>query len=445
MSKNRRTWKRSKRRRKSKPCLYPVGTVVRVKQGVTVVDMPDMPMGGWSGTVSSVDVRSGHPVYCLQWDQATLDQMHPAYRKRCLRDEVEFDEYYEEEKNLILAGDEPATFEQPAAIVTRPLDPANRCDRLRAILGLSTDDPLPAVDRECLRNYHRYLTETLAFPFQANYTLPADDFFAEIEEYNAPIIGLAPDATEVYGLFCKVDSGKELLHVPLNEIEAIEEGPNQCFMADYTWWLANYSSLNDWMRDEPDDIFLVDGGSRRRPAAKLLARCVAYAVMSFAICGMLFEIKNSTMIGAGIGAALLGLSVAWRELRSPTSLLSWTPLASHRIMAGIITFVLCATVGAIAGTFLALLLGELPFAIAGGAAGGLLGWCFRRLELMHRHWVWGALAGSCLGAGGSLVLEKPAEALHGTVIGAATGLSAAVLLFTSVYVCGWLAYRKRPE
>ena len=77
---------------KSKPQPPPklaVGDGVRVKPGTTDPDFPDIPLGGWAGTVREVDRRSAPPTYLIEWDRHTLGQMHPVYRKRCERDGLE--------------------------------------------------------------------------------------------------------------------------------------------------------------------------------------------------------------------------------------------------------------------------------------------------------------------------------------------------------------------
>ena len=56
--------------------------------------------------------------------------------------------------------------EQPTQIVTRPLDKGNQDDRIRAIFGLTSDDPLPEANGENLCKYHAYLTAHLTFPFR---------------------------------------------------------------------------------------------------------------------------------------------------------------------------------------------------------------------------------------------------------------------------------------
>ena len=85
----------AKRRRKSTsqrrrvPARFAVGDRVRVRAGVTDPDSPDIPLGGWSSVVEEINRRGASPSYLIAWDQRSLEQMHPVYRKRCERDDLD--------------------------------------------------------------------------------------------------------------------------------------------------------------------------------------------------------------------------------------------------------------------------------------------------------------------------------------------------------------------
>jgi hypothetical protein len=59
---------------------------VRVKKGVTALNRPDMPIGGWYGKVYEV---SG-TICLVHWSRATLEAIHSIYRERWRRDGVDF-------------------------------------------------------------------------------------------------------------------------------------------------------------------------------------------------------------------------------------------------------------------------------------------------------------------------------------------------------------------
>lgn len=78
------------------------GTRVRVKAGVMDPDFPEMHLGDWTGTVSEVR-RGGLPGYLIRWNPETLENVHPACREYCAKEDVALD------KMWLLEGDlEPA-------------------------------------------------------------------------------------------------------------------------------------------------------------------------------------------------------------------------------------------------------------------------------------------------------------------------------------------------
>jgi hypothetical protein len=66
--------------------LFQTGANVRVKYGVIDPDFLDIPLDGWTGTVTEVDHTNAQITYEITWDKKTLSGMHPVYRKRCERD-----------------------------------------------------------------------------------------------------------------------------------------------------------------------------------------------------------------------------------------------------------------------------------------------------------------------------------------------------------------------
>jgi hypothetical protein len=94
---------------------------VRVKPGTADPDFPDIPLGGWAGTITEVDQRSAPPTYLIEWNKHTLDHMHPVYRKRCERDGLELESMVLGEDDIEQDTGGPGVIEQPPKIVTRPL------------------------------------------------------------------------------------------------------------------------------------------------------------------------------------------------------------------------------------------------------------------------------------------------------------------------------------
>lgn len=188
------------------PAKFAVGALVRVKPGTTVPDFTDIPLGGWAGAISEVDQESDPPNYLIEWNQHTLDHMHPVYRKRCERDDLELESMWLAEEDIEPDTGEPAVIEQPTNISTRPLNEKDQDDRVRMALGLTSNDPLPEVEEETLGKYHSYLAGRLSFPFAATFseeTGPLED-----TTYAVKVIGLLNADDEMYGLLCEARQGK---------------------------------------------------------------------------------------------------------------------------------------------------------------------------------------------------------------------------------------------
>ena len=72
------------------PTLYNVGDKVRVRQGVTNINHPDMPLGGWAGTVARI---YSNGLYLVRWSLETLERVRSVYRTRSKREGKKLEEY----------------------------------------------------------------------------------------------------------------------------------------------------------------------------------------------------------------------------------------------------------------------------------------------------------------------------------------------------------------
>src|SRR4051812_44270590 len=97
------------------------GARVRAKRGVTDPDFPDIPLGGWAGTIKEVEEAKGAFTYWIEWDKETLKGIHPVYRNRRERDGLEFETMWLGEEDIEPDEGEPVPIEEPTAIVTPPL------------------------------------------------------------------------------------------------------------------------------------------------------------------------------------------------------------------------------------------------------------------------------------------------------------------------------------
>ena len=103
------------------PAKFASGTPVSVKSGTTDPDFSDIPLGGWAGTIREVDQRAHLPSYLIEWNQKTLDQMHPVYRKRCERDGLEFEIMWLPQRAISESdtGTPPSSSNQPPSTLVR--------------------------------------------------------------------------------------------------------------------------------------------------------------------------------------------------------------------------------------------------------------------------------------------------------------------------------------
>ena len=143
-----------KRRKPTTPPRFAVEDRVRVKYGVPDPDFPDIPLGGWAGTITEVSHDAKSHLYLIEWNQFTLDHMPPIFRKWCERDGVYQHRCWLGEEDLEPDVGNRVPLEQPTQIVTRPLSTTDQDDRIRVVFGLTSDFPLPDSSYENLHQYH---------------------------------------------------------------------------------------------------------------------------------------------------------------------------------------------------------------------------------------------------------------------------------------------------
>ena len=66
------------------------------KASVMDVDYPDMPLGGWAGTVTEVQ---GNDTFTVRWSKQTMGSIHPVFLQRCEIDGLDAEVY-------VLTGDD---------------------------------------------------------------------------------------------------------------------------------------------------------------------------------------------------------------------------------------------------------------------------------------------------------------------------------------------------
>jgi Calcium binding len=220
---------------------FQVGDKVRVKPGVSDPDFPDMPLGGWSGTVTEIIEHEGQVNCVFELDERTLASLHPIFKQRSEIDGLDIGFMGVCQEDIEPDDGTLRPIEQPTVIVPRPLSPDDQDDRVRMVFGLTHDDFLPEVDEENQHTYYRYLLSHLTLPFRAQYRPGRRR--SSGKPVRLTVTGLEDvDEYEVEERYGLIGVGKEPggpVEFPLIEIEGIEGEANRRLIEDYAYWLAN--------------------------------------------------------------------------------------------------------------------------------------------------------------------------------------------------------------
>jgi hypothetical protein len=221
---------------------FQVGNKVRVKPGVNDQIFPDMPLGGWSGTITEIIKERGQINCVFELDDRTLASIHPIFRKRSERDGLDIEIMSLGEDDLELDDGTPVPIEQPTELKTSPLSENDQDDRVRLVFGLTHDDPLPMVSFETLMTYYRYLAANLKFPFFTSHWAKSGPFTSK--KVPVPISRLEPPGAEEFDEECPlygigIDQDEEI-EFPLEAIELKKQDPNYRLISDYTYWSDNW-------------------------------------------------------------------------------------------------------------------------------------------------------------------------------------------------------------
>lgn len=221
---------------------FDVGNKVRVKPGISDVLFPDIPLGGWSGSVIEIIKEQGEINYLFKLDDRTLTGIHPIYRKRCERDGLDYEIMSLRGQELELDDGTLVPIEQPTDVKTPALSVKDQDDRVRTALGLTYYDPVPKVSFETLMTYYRYLAANLKFPIFAPYWAKSGPLTSK--KVIVPISRLEPPVAEEFDEECPlygigIDQDEEI-EFPLEVIELNKNDPNYRLITDYTYWSQNW-------------------------------------------------------------------------------------------------------------------------------------------------------------------------------------------------------------
>jgi hypothetical protein len=405
------------------PPIFAEGAAVRVKPGVADPDYPDIPLGGWAGTVQDIDQKSHPPLYEVAWSDATVERMHPVYQRRCERDGLEGDSTWLREADLEPDAGGELVMEQPTQIVPRPLDPHNPTEVALGVFGLTSDDELPPVNEETLRRFHEYLSDRLRFPFTS---LCIADHLQDGPGLDMMHVHrLLPfDASAGLGLEVEATRNEEVQTIPLLAVQAIPNGPNFREVEAYRCWI-----------DEQGDGFEPVPASR----SSFFLLLVLVAMTLGMLIGALLEAVPGATLAAQVGGGLLALvgALVGAMMESGFRKMTGHP---DGVIGGLI---LGALWGAALGAGLGGMVLVSPGAIAGALAGTIGATVLRAFGKD-----WGvfklSFAGAALGSVGWAFLVDASKAATGATLGAFAGLGGALLSGLAVYLYLRFVLRPRP-
>jgi hypothetical protein len=107
---------------------------------------------------------------------------------------------------------------------------AEAARRVAQIFGVSPGHALPTVSTQTLQRYHTYLQANLSLPFDAQDRHGHIEVAALVPVQECPYL-------EVYGLFYRGMQGRQMIEMPVAELEVVQDaGKNEQLLADYRWW-----------------------------------------------------------------------------------------------------------------------------------------------------------------------------------------------------------------
>jgi hypothetical protein len=405
---------------------------VRVRKGVKDPDYPDIPLGGWTGTVIEThESREDGRTYLVEWDETALNQMHPVYRRRCQRDGLDLDSAWLDEGDLEINTGEPVGIEQPGTLTPRPLDLGEQEDRVRAVFDLTSDDPLPAPNHERLEHYHRFLSERLRFPLEAQYA-DMNGCVPGAEE-TVKFVGLAPlDQMRVKnGLLAEIERANgQREAVELFDVETPRNEYARQLLGDYSYWFCEAFRYD--LAEKGRQELRAEGaaGPARWPIGSLLVRCGVYGALCGAVVGAITAAMEWAPLGLAVAAgvfAVIGYFLG-----------SWLGLLLRALRLGQSAPRLGSLFGALAGAVVGAVVGPLLVAFAGTVLGSVAGFIIfhtlAKLGIKRPGGFLGGLVGA--GAGGVVLacLTDMDRATIGLLCGAVLGAVLGVVLMLLVLV-----------
>lgn len=261
---------------------FKIGDYVRVRPGERCEATGDVAYGGWDGEAILVEEFEGGFEYQVRWSDETLDAADPIHEEIWWREMVDDDGlWFREDQLEPHAGDAPPRESLSEEFVREFED---RDSRIAAALGVEGPGAIPFPDEDYLDRYHRYLTERLEFPFEAQFEMlghvddeeeadRGDDLDEEAEvlvdefaaadkvddewaTHDVTVLGLIPlednDSCSYTGLLCRALEENRPQELALTDLKLKHEGPNRELVDDFRYWFDTWHRLDSASEEEGD-------------------------------------------------------------------------------------------------------------------------------------------------------------------------------------------------
>lgn len=218
---------------------FGLGDSVRVKEGVEDSDYPDEEIGGWQGRIVEIPDEDP-PTLLLEWDSVTLEEMPIEILKEAELEGLDWERYYVNADDVEAA--EPRDTPQDVKQARETLYDRLRWVHLDEDVESYIRQVLTEVDsddeRAVLQAWQENLTERLSFPFEAEVAEYQDAGSFQVgDEVHVKNLLLLDS---LYGLLAVLQRGRSTKHLPLADLEAVDEGSdNHEPLRAYRVWFAN--------------------------------------------------------------------------------------------------------------------------------------------------------------------------------------------------------------
>jgi hypothetical protein len=452
------TMPKSRKIRKAKaPAKFRVGDRVRVRPGVLHHEHPDIPLGGWAGSIARIHRDN----YLARWSEDTLAATHPICRRRSAIEGTDLQECWLGEDELEPDSGGPLGMEQPTQITPRPLSAKNQGDRVRMVFGLTSDEFLPDIDEDSLETYYDYLDEQVSLPTEAMFCDAHGVFSSRNVQRELRTVKIVALDRKIgwekdVGILLTIRAGDEEEIVPLVELAIRRSDPNFQIFDDFSAWFFG-DLCADCDNDEDDENFKDDSRydeeDRRVSAeedpeptqmsndgsslASELEDCIAF-VLLWAVVGAAVVSMPWARWAAGIGGVLLGLFMAFGSKSPPRPQCSRVDRIFHwtAILVG--------------GGLFGALFGTMAVAIVGSLLGAVAGWLLKRIVAYFRGLESPLLSEIVLYSAACGVVAQAfyfdrAAAIAGLWQGALAAVGCILLVFSVLFVLHRIGRRNGPQ